>query len=249
VSPGIAIQLYTLRAEESARALPRVLERLAQIGYAAVEPAGLWGLSAREFRRHCEDVGIVIPATHLQLTSERGFASELEELAELGLESVVVPQLDSLRSNDADGMRRAVDSLNRLGARANALGLALGYHNHEWEYAQRFEGRSVHRWLFDALEPGIFAEVDVYWAQVGGADPVEELELLGARARMLHLKDGPGDDPEAPMCALGDGALDLTAILAGSRAQWHVVEIDHTRGDLWEAIERSHAYLASAPGA
>lgn len=243
MSARIGIQLYTLRREESPRALPVVLERLRALGYDGVEPAGLWGVSAREFRRRCDAAGLLIPATHLNFAPERDFACALEAAAELGLDSVVIPQIEEIQSGDPDAVWRAADALNRLSTVAAGFGLSLGYHNHEWEYARMLQGRSVHRWLFDALAPAIFAEVDVYWAQVGGADPVEEITRLGARARMLHLKDGPARDVEADMCALGEGNVDLRRILERSRATWHVVEIDHTSGDLWEAIARSRVYL------
>jgi sugar phosphate isomerase/epimerase len=63
------------------------------------------------------------------------------------------------------------------------------------------------------------------------------------RAPLLHLKDGPADDPKAPMTALGDGAMDLPAILAASHASWHIVELDRCAGDMWRAIEDSFHYL------
>jgi sugar phosphate isomerase/epimerase len=95
------------------------------------------------------------------------------------------------------------------------------------------------------LDPGIFAEVDTYWAAVGGADPVAVVAGLGARARMLHIKDGPADDPQASMTAVGAGRMDVPAIIGVSRAEWLVVEIDRTDGDMFEAIERSYAYLTA----
>jgi sugar phosphate isomerase/epimerase len=81
---------------------------------------------------------------------------------------------------------------------------------------------------------------------VGGVDPAQAVARLGKRARMLHLKDGPGQDIKAPNTAAGEGALDMPAIAAASQAEWHVVELDHCAGDMFEAVERSHRYLVGA---
>ena len=58
----------------------------------------------------------------------------------------------------------------------------------------------------------MFAEIDTYWTKVGGADPAAVVAGFGSRARLLHLKDGPADGPDAPMTALGAGSMDLPAI-------------------------------------
>ena len=48
-----------------------------------------------------------------------------------------------------------------------------------------------------------------------------------------------------PMAALGDGALDIRAIVrAAAHAEWLVVELDEVAGDMDTAIERSFGYLS-----
>ena len=98
--------------------------------------------------------------------------------------------------------------------------------------------------LWARLPGPVFAEVDVYWAQVAGQDPVAVLRALGDRARFLHVKDGPADAPASAMVAAGDGAVDLAAALASApHARWHFVELDRCDSDMFEAVERSHRYL------
>ena len=100
--------------------------------------------------------------------------------------------------------------------------------------------------LFRLLDPTVFAEVDTYWAKVGGADPARAWCAISANARrLLHIKDGPATDHEAPMVAVGDGAMDVAAIAKASRAKWHVVELDQCATDMFAAIEKSHRYLTS----
>ena len=90
----------------------------------------------------------------------------------------------------------------------------------------------------------MIAEVDIYWAQVGGSDPKEIVTELGPRVGLLHVKDGPADSPKHPMVAVGDGVVDIPGVLdASPSARWHIVELDRCATDMFEAVERSYDYL------
>jgi sugar phosphate isomerase/epimerase len=151
--------------------------------------------------------------------------------------------IDDVGINDAAGVRRYADKLNAFNEQVRARGMALGYHNHWWEFSNRIGGETAHALLFRLLDASVFAEIDTYWAKVGGADPARVVGDLGARARLLHIKDGPATDSEAPMTAVGDGAVDVAAIAKASRAKWHIVELDRCATDMFEAVERSYDYL------
>jgi sugar phosphate isomerase/epimerase len=68
---------------------------------------------------------------------------------------------------------------------------------------------------------------------------------LGERAPLLHLKDGPANLTDA-MVALGDGVMDYPSLLPHARAQWLLVELDRCDGDIFEALERSYAYVTTS---
>jgi sugar phosphate isomerase/epimerase len=238
----ISIQLYTLR-EAAQQDFPAVLARLGDIGYVGVEPAGLHDLTPAAFRKCVDDAGLVVSGAHIPLLTAENANALLDMQETLGNRDVVVAFLPAERFSDADSVKRVADDLNASNEIARGRGLALGYHNHNWEFAHRIDGRTAHATLFDQLEPGIFAEIDTYWARVGGVDPARVVSDLGERARMLHLKDGPADDPESPMTAVGSGVLDVAAIAAASRADWHVVELDRCATDMFEAVEQSYRFL------
>ena len=241
----ISIQLYTLRREARAD-FTGVIARLGEIGYVGVEPAGLHGLPPSEFRRRVDDAGLVVSASHVPLPDEQNANAILDEQEAIGNRDLIVAFLPEERFTDAARVQRVAEELNQANERVRARGMRLGYHNHWWEFRTRLAGRTAHEHLFDRLDESVFAEVDTYWARVGGVDPAGAVSALGRRARMLHLKDGPAEDAKAPMTAVGDGALDMPAIAAASQAEWHVVELDHCAGDMWEAVERSHRYLIGA---
>jgi sugar phosphate isomerase/epimerase len=250
----LAAQMYSVRAS-AARNLPATLDRLAAIGYRAVEPFDWHGVSAAVWGRELRSRGLSAVAFHLDAAGLDASGSQspllsgalprsLEAVAELGAPRVVVPWSDPERLRTLEDVERLADRLNRLGSEVARWPMELGYHNHWWEFSRRCEGRTLYALLWERLEPSIFAELDVYWAAVGACDPTQVLRDLGARAKLVHLKDGPADDASSPMTALGEGALDLPAVLEAARsAEVHIVEIDSCEGDVFEALARSAVYL------
>jgi sugar phosphate isomerase/epimerase len=239
----ISIQLYTLR-EQAASDLAGVISRLGEIGYVGVEPAGFHGLAPSEFRKLVEDAGMTVSSSHVQPPIGDSANEILDAQQELGAEDLVVAFMPPERFKDRDQIFVTADQLNRSLENVKQRGMRLGYHNHNWEFSTRIDDQPAHAILFEQLDPEIFAEIDVYWAQVGGADPVQVVADLGSRARLLHMKDGPADSPKNAMTAAGQGALDLPAIAAaGKHVAWHIVELDRCDTDMFRAVEESYRYL------
>jgi sugar phosphate isomerase/epimerase len=237
-----SIQLYTLR-EETAVDFRAVLLRLGAIGYVGVELAGLNGLTPAELLTTLEDAGLALSSAHVGLAKPDEYEAALDEHQALGCDTVVIPALGPKSFADLDAIRAAADLINATNERVRARGLALGYHNHFWEIPP-IEGRPGLLHLFDHVDDTVLAEVDIYWARVGGIDPAALLAELGDRATLLHVKDGPAGDPAQAMVAVGDGAIDVAGILAASpAARWHIVELDRCDTDMFEAVERSYHYL------
>jgi sugar phosphate isomerase/epimerase len=240
--PRIGLQLYSVR-EDAARDMLGVLERAAALGFEGVETAGLHGMAAQEVGAAARALGLEIVAAHVGWAQGEPPARALDEAVALGAPALVIPSFSAEVFSDARRIGGAAASLDVMARAARARGLALGYHNHEWEFASRIDGRSAHALLIEAVDPSVLIELDVYWARVGGADPAALLRRLGPRARWLHLKDGPADSTDGPMRALGTGALDLPSILAAARAAWWIVELDACQGDMWDALAESQSYL------
>jgi sugar phosphate isomerase/epimerase len=238
----IALQLYSLR-DAAAIDYRAVLERVARAGYLGVEYANLLGNDPREVRGWAEDLGLIAVAAHRRLPVD-GEASEiLDEMEALGVDTLVVPWADPDHFADLPSIQGLADELLRAGRLASERGMALGYHNHEFELAT-IDGRTALEHLFDAVGPSVFAEVDVYWAQVGGVDPAELIARLGSRVRLLHIKDGPADAKSSPHVAVGSGVIDFHAIAAASTAvTWDIVELDDCATDMFEAVEASARWL------
>lgn len=242
----VALQLYSLR--ESLAADPRgTIQRVAAMGYRGVEPFGLTRESAKAQKALFDEFGLQVPSVHAPLhVPDR--ADEALAVAEiLGCERVASgygpESFATLAAIDASS-----DGFNRAHALAAAHGLRYGIHNHWWEF-EPVAGEMPYRRLLETLDSAIRFEVDVYWVQAAGLDPLAVLHDLGARAETLHLKDG-STIKEDPMTALGTGAVDIRGITEATRhtADWWIVELDRCATDMFTAVHESLTYLESLPG-
>jgi sugar phosphate isomerase/epimerase len=242
----ISVQLYSLR-EEAAADFPAVIARLGRCGFVGVELAGFHGLTPADFNRHATDAGLVVSSAHVNDLSPEAFRKSLHDMLAVGCTTAILAFQPPEMFASLEAIGQVAASLNAAQEIATASGVLLGYHNHFWEFEQKFDGRTGWSVLFDQLAPGIIAELDIYWAKLGGADPVAVINDLGPRLRLLHVKDGPADDPKNPMVAVGSGVVDIPGILhSAPTAQWHIVELDRCATDMFDAVEGSYRYLTSA---
>lgn len=242
-SVPVGVQLYSLR-EEAAADLPAVLERLGSKGFVGVEFAGFYGLSSSEVGRALERTGLEAASAHVGLAEPDQFAAALDEHALVGCTTVVIPAAFEPGFGDLDAVKGTADLVNRANELARERGITLGYHNHYWELNPLDDDRPALLHFFEHVAPDVIAEVDIYWAQIGGSDPTAIVRELGERCTLLHVKDGPGDDRASANVAVGDGAIDTPAVLAAATsAQWHLIEFDRCDTDMFDAVERSYEYL------
>ena len=239
----IALQLYTVR-EEAARDFLGTLRRVAELGYRAVEFAGYGGIPATELRARLDEYGLRAPGAHVPFAD---FAERMEptlaDLRTLGCEFAVVPSLPRESRESPAQIRRAAALFERWGDACRATGLRFGYHNHAFEFSPLDEGgRSVTPFeILAATDPALVAlELDVYWAQHAGVDPVDLIQRHGGRVPLLHVKD-MADDADRADVPVGEGTLPWPRILAAAAAagtRWYVVEQDHPR-DALDDVRRS----------
>lgn len=244
--PRLGVQLYTLRDEGDD--LLAMVPKLAAMGYQGIELFGgqLVGLDLAHVQALLDEHGVVVASAHVGIGPDGVLdEGELDRLQAIGTSTVVVPVLWFDHFEDRDTVAGAAESLNRVAEQAAGRGLTLGYHNHWWELAPLDDDRPALLHLFEKVDPAVVAEVDVYWAHVGGVDEAELVAGLGDRVRLLHVKDGPGEDEKAAMVSVGSGALDIPAVLGANPAvEWHLVELDRCDTDMYEAVAESQRYLA-----
>ena len=242
----ISVQLYSLR-EEAAVDFVAVLAQLGSVGFVGVELAGLHGMSPAQFAKTAADAGLVVSSGHVGDPAPDALNRALDDLQGVGCNTAALAFLPPTAFADADAIAQSAEILNSAQTIAASRGVRLGYHNHWWEFAAMDDGRTAMAYFLDLLDASVFVELDTYWTRVGGADPAHVLTELGARARLIHVKDGPADDPKNPMVAVGSGSMDIAAVIAAAgSAEWHIVELDRCANDMATAISDSYRFLVGS---
>lgn len=245
----IALQLWTVR-DPMAVDLPGTLRAVAMAGYRAVELAGVAEVETADLARYLADAALRPVASHEGIERLRADPEELAtRLVALGCPRLIVPWLPQEERRDPAGVQRFAAELGGYAARLASDGIQLGYHNHDFEFAP-LAGTTVWDILLAELVPEVEIELDVYWAAIGGRDPVAEIRAAGDRVRLLHMKDRTAG-PEPHDAPAGEGTLPFPEIVAAARlagVEWYIVEQDEPT-DVLADIGRASSYLRSLANA
>ncbi len=240
----IGVQLYSVRGamEED---LERTVARVAEIGYSEVEFAGYFDRSAQQIRSVLDQNGLTSPATHLSLeVLENDWDSTLEFAQTVGHDYLVVSSLAEDDRASLDGFRSAAERLNRVGRQAQVAGLAVAYHNHDFEF-EPLEGHVPYDLLVTETDPALVAfEMDLFWITRGGGDPFAYFSEHPGRFQLVHVKD-MNDDGE--MVSVGAGSIDFASLFAQSEQagiRHYFVEHDNP-ADPFASITASYNYLST----
>ena len=200
------IQMYSLR-DLTDKDLDAALAAVAKMGYKQVEFAGFFGHSAEEISAMLKKYDLEIIGTHSGWEDLRdNFEETVKFHHAIGNKRYIIPGADLSTREKLDAF---IDFINDVGPRIRAEGIEIGYHNHAHEFQPTAEGVYIHSELEKRTD--VFFELDTYWAFVAGLDPVKELERLGSRVRMIHLKDGT---PDGNGLSLGSGEAPVAAVRA-----------------------------------
>lgn len=238
----IAVQLWTVFALAQAD-FPGVLRKIREMGYLGVELFGLHGLEPPAVRQLLDELSLELCSAHAPFPAGPDARRILDEQSQVGA-PVIAWSLEAEEFATGDSIARGVERVNEAAANAREYGLRIAYHNHWAEFSRLADGRRAYDVLLEQLDPDVLLELDVYWAALAGVDPAAVVRELGNRVRFLHVKDGPAKAPEDAMVPVGQGSLDIPAVLAANPSvAWHIVELDRCDTDMMTALRSSYDYL------
>ena len=239
----LSVQLYTVR-ELLTEDTVGTLRRIADIGFTQVEPFAFLDL-ADGLRQGFAETGLTAPTTHQGFIGRDDLDTVFAAAADLGIQTVIDPHVPAERWQTAEDVEATAAALNAAAQVAAKHGVRVGYHNHAHELESTIEGVTALEYFASKLAPEVVLEVDTYWVIVGGKDPVELLTKLGDRVVALHIKDGPGTTETKDQVAVGQGSVPVAAIIDAAPDALRVIELDDSRGDRFQAVADSYAYLTS----
>ena len=203
----IGVQLYSVREAIRDEGFDTVIKELAGMGYTYVEAAGyngkegtLYGQKPEDYKAKLESVGLKSMSTHIghPLSPEELKSGDFTEAMKwwdnaiadhkaAGCKYIVTPYFpvpDNLKD-----LKTYCDYFNAIGKKCAENGISFGYHNHSHEF-KKVEDQVVYTYMLENTDPQyVFFEMDVYWAVMGQAYPVELFRKYPGRFKMLHIKD------------------------------------------------------------
>lgn len=245
----IALQLYTLRDHTKTPAdVASTLKRTREIGYQAVQVSGVPDYDPEEMKRMLDGEGLVCAATHeagVRILEEPGRVAD--HLNRLGCKHAAFPHPGGRSLGNLEEVKAFAADLEAAGKVMHEAGVCLSYHNHHVEF-RRMAGKPILEILYEETDPRYLkAELDTYWVQYGGGDPVRWCQNMKDRMPILHVKDfGINDGNEIVYCEIGSGNLDWPAIVAAadaSNCEWFAVEQDTCPGDPFVSVRQSFEFM------
>ena len=250
----LAAQLFTVREfTRSPADFAASMRKVREIGYRAVQVSQIGDVADDEVKRIADDNGLAICATHSAWDDLLHNLNGVIEQHQLwGCRHVALGGMPLECRDSEAGFRQFAELAVGVGERLAAAGLTFSYHNHSFEFV-KFAGRTGLSLLFEETDPRYFqAELDTYWIQHGGADPVDWIERMAGRMPVVHLKDmamlpdGAGGRPQQVFAEVGAGNLNWARILpacARAGVEWYAVEQDICPGDPFESLAISYRNL------
>ena len=212
------------------------LRRLKALGYDGVQSFGFLAMDWNELEKMLNDNGLKIidMPFYMKTVAPDSFGRFLEFCQRFKIDFVYEPYTKFATGAE---WRRHADELMELGEKFRKYGIRTGYHNHQHELRQHFDGKTPLEYLYDA---GLSMELDVGHVKLAGGCPVRWLEKLNGRVPSIHAKPGGGNSVG------GDGdANDWKAIFktaAASGTKWAIVECE-TRRNTFADVEASATFL------
>ncbi len=213
----VGAQLYSVRTlAQSAEALKDTLMKLKAMGYNTCQLSGQSrDIPDEVVRDILQETDMKAVVTH---NSMADFTDGIDSLISrhktwncryAGLGSMP----DEFRK-DLEGFKRFADCANAIAEKLSDHGITFVYHNHAFEF-QKFDGVTGMDVLFDRFSPKAQFELDAFWVQAGGANPVEWFYKVDGRMDVAHFKDMMGTSDFTPICTMvpiGSGNLDWHAL-------------------------------------
>lgn len=249
-SRPFGIQLYTLRNELPGKAR-ELLQQLAEQGYSYIEsyegPEGIyWNHSPKAFKEYLDGLGLKMISTHCDVS--KNFERKAADAASIGLKYLICPWVGPQRSIDA--YKKIAQQFNEMGAVCKKNGIRFAYHNHDYSF-KPMDGQFPQAVLLKETDPDLVDfEMDLYWINYAGQDPLQWMTNNPNRFKLCHIKDksrAPYPKEGYLSVDLGTGSIDFKKILPKAVLQgmeYLIVEQEfYPNGSQIEAAATGAAYM------
>lgn len=251
----IGMQLYSVRDAMMKDPLG-TMKKLAEIGYQNVEHANyinrkFYGYPAKEFKKILDDLGLKMISGHTVFgmqhwdENKKDFTDSwkytVEDAGILNQEYVISPWMDEKMRNSYDTLKRYMEVFNKNGELCQKSGMKFGYHNHDFEFSQKFNNEAVFDIIMKSIDPKLVViQLDTGNLYNGGAKAIDVLNRYPKGFENVHLKDeirSEKDSEKYESTILGKGIIDCK----------EVADLAYNKGGAKVFIIEQEAYQGKDP--
>lgn len=250
----IGIAPYTFR-KSFPNGIAETLDTIKMMGFTEIEGGGS-SMDAHEYKKLCDERGLSIPSmgTGYQQLVEN--TQEIIDRAKIyGAKYIMCAWIPHETGDfNFENAKKAVEDFNKAGKILTENGLTLCYHAHGYEFRVHENGTLLDYMMKQTNPEYVSFEMDVFWIQFGGGDPVKLLKKYGDRWKLMHVKDMKRaikkdltglTDPEHDV-ALGTGQVDIEGVIRAAKKvgiKHYFIEDESSR--IHAQLPQSIAYLKS----
>jgi sugar phosphate isomerase/epimerase len=198
---AIGIQLYTLK-DIILKDVKGTLQQVANIGFKELELYGygdgkVFNMPYTDFYKMVSDMGLSVVSGHyltgqafpmMKGTLINEWERAVEDAQKIGQKYMVIAWLHPDERKTMDDYKKIVELLNKANETCKQAGIALGYHNHEFEFVE-LEGQVPYYLMAQEMDSSIALELDIYWSTFAEVDAVELFNKYSGRIHLWHVKD------------------------------------------------------------
>ena len=188
-SDHLGIQLWSLHKTLDVD-VAKGLDEVKSFGLTDVETAGTYKESTEQFHQDLKSRGLKAISAHFQYDDlKKDLAGKIADAKILGVKYVIVPWIPHERF-DVNAARKAAEDFNTWGAAFKKAGIQFGWHPHGFEFGPVENGTTPFEVIANSTDPkNVIFEMDVFWVEHAGVDPVALLKKYPDRFRLMHVKD------------------------------------------------------------
>jgi sugar phosphate isomerase/epimerase len=260
----VGIQLYSVRDTMKTDPLG-TLKKVATAGYKYVEHANyvarkFYGNSATEFKKILGDLGMKMPSGHTKMDKDHydtvkkdftdAWKQTIEDAATVGQEYVISPWLDESQRKTYEDLLHAMEIFNKCGELCKKSGMKFGYHNHDFEFSQKFNNMPIYDIMLKNTDPTlVIQQLDIGNLYNGGATALDVMSRFPGRFQSMHVKDeilSPVNKDEKNPAQHGE-KYESTILAKGIVPVKEVIDLGRKSGGTTQFIIEQESYQGKAP--
>mgnify|MGYP006299875261 CR=1 FL=1 len=193
------------------------LYKLSEMGYRKLEFGGTFGMDPSDLLSLLEKLKLqpVAGGTSMASLQGDGLKKAIDDQLQMNKKYLICywPWMHSGKTIDQSDLDFTLEHFERIGKTCNDNGLRFAFHNHEKEF-QRVGDHVIYDYFLEMTDPELVTmELDLYWAIIGGANPVDYINRYPDRFEILHVKDSYDPSRRDSFACVGEGVIDFNEIL------------------------------------